>query len=291
MKHNLLNKFLLIFLCALFLSVCANAENTYAQNYDFNIDANGVLTSYTGNGGNIVIPKNVKEIGDNAFSGNTTITSVQMSASVTSIGKSAFDSCYSLTKIKLSSKLTAIGDNAFWGCTSLKSISIPKSVKEIGFGAFVHCDNLKSIYIPKSITKIGNYSFGFMYYGDYVPIIDFTLLGEKHSSAQDYAQKYNLSFISKDHLKTSLSSLKKDKSRKIVIGWKKNTSVTGYEIQISTNKKFASSKTKSIYIKNCKTTKYSVKRLGTIKNYIRIRGYRTISGKKYYSSWSKVKTI
>ena len=44
--------------------------------------------------------------------------------------------------------------------------------------------------------------------------------------------------------------------------------------------------------KKQKTTKYKVKKLKAKKKYyVRVRTYKTVKGKKVYSSWSKVKSI
>lgn len=41
-----------------------------------------------------------------------------------------------------------------------------------------------------------------------------------------------------------------------------------------------------------RTTKYKVKKLKAKKKYyVRVRTYKTVKGKKVYSSWSKVKSI
>ncbi len=62
---------------------------------DFVIE--NVLTKYTGPGGDVVIPDGVTEIGKDAFSGCTGLTSVTIPDSVTAIGKSAFSGCEKLT--------------------------------------------------------------------------------------------------------------------------------------------------------------------------------------------------
>ena len=73
--------------------------------------------------------------------------------------------------------------------------------------------------------------------------------------------------------------------------WEKNTTeTTGYEIQYSTNKNFKSSKTSKI--KKNKTTSSTIKSLKAKKKYyVRIRTYKTVSGKTYYSSWSKILNV
>ena len=91
--------------------------------------------------------------------------------------------------------------------------------------------------------------------------------------------------------KTTLKSAKNAKGKKIVVKWKKNTAGNGYQIQYSTSKKFAKgNKTKKIS-KN-KTTSYTIKKLKKKKTYyVRIRTYKKVSGKTYYSGWSSVKKV
>lgn len=91
--------------------------------------------------------------------------------------------------------------------------------------------------------------------------------------------------------KTTLSSVKNIKGKKMQIKWKKNTAGNGYQIQYSTSSKFSKgNKTKTIS-KN-KTTSYTISKLAKKKTYyVRIRTYKKVSGKTYYSGWSSVKKI
>ena len=91
--------------------------------------------------------------------------------------------------------------------------------------------------------------------------------------------------------KTTLKSAKNAKGKKLVVQWKKNTAGNGYQIQYSTSKKFAKgNKTKTIS-KN-KTTSYTIKKLKKKKTYyVRIRTYKKVSEKTYYSEWSSVKKV
>lgn len=90
---------------------------------------------------------------------------------------------------------------------------------------------------------------------------------------------------------TKLKSAKNAKGKKLVVKWKKNTAGNGYQIQYSTSKKFAKgNKTKTIS-KN-KTTSCTIKKLKKKKTYyVRIRTYKKVSGKTYYSEWSSVKKV
>lgn len=82
-----------------------------------------------------------------------------------------------------------------------------------------------------------------------------------------------------------ISSAKRSKNKKeITLKWKKVSGVTGYEIQMSTK---AKSGFQTIVNAKAKATSYTKKSLSKSKvYYFRMRTYKTISGKKFYSSWS-----
>ena len=89
---------------------------------------------------------------------------------------------------------------------------------------------------------------------------------------------------------TSISSIKV-KNEAITVKWKKKSGITGYQIQYSSDKKLKKNN-KSVTVTKQKTTKATVKKLKSKKKYyVRVRTYKTVNGKKIYSSWSKVKSV
>lgn len=125
---------------------------------DFEIE-NSVLIKYKSNGGNVVIPNGVTEIGDGAFEHCGWVKSINIPDSVTEIHYGAFRNCGGLISINIPDSVTKIGAHAFSGCSGLTSIVIPDSVTEIGYGAFRYCTGLTSINIPNSVMEIDNFVF------------------------------------------------------------------------------------------------------------------------------------
>lgn len=102
-----------------------------------------------------------------------------------------------------------------------------------------------------------------------------------------------LTTTNKSIAKSKSTTIKKLKSARkaVTLEWKKVSGVKGYQIQVATDKKFKKNK-RTVTIKKQKTNKASVKKLKAKKKYyVRIRTYKTVNGKKIYSSWSKVKRV
>ena len=107
----------------------------------------------------ITIPNSVTFIGNNAFRGCSSLTELTIPNSVTSIGEDVFSYCSSLAEVTISDNMTSIGNGAFWNCYALTSVTIPNSVTTIGNSAFSSCSGLTELTIPNSVTSIGNSAF------------------------------------------------------------------------------------------------------------------------------------
>ena len=73
--------------------------------------------------------------------------------------------------------------------------------------------------------------------------------------------------------------------------WKKQSvQTTGYQLQYSLSSKFK--KAKTVTVKGPKKLYRTVKKLkGGKRYYVRVRTYKTVSGKKYVSAWSKKRAV
>ena len=129
----------------------------------------------------IVLPKNIKSIGENAFCYSASLTSVELSSNletigyyafancpfssifipdgVTSIGSSAFRGCKNLTSIVLPDSVVEVGSNAFEDCTSLTKVTLPDGIKSIEFCTFNGCSSLANILIPDNVAMIDLQAF------------------------------------------------------------------------------------------------------------------------------------
>lgn len=91
-------------------------------------------------------------------------------------------------------------------------------------------------------------------------------------------------------VKSNLNSAKSTSKKKIKASWSKVGGASGYQVMWSTYKNFSKNyKTKSVkskYLSKTVTTAQSKKTY-----YVRVRAYKTISGKKVYSQWSSTKKV
>ncbi len=79
-------------------------------------------------------------------------------------------------------------------------------------------------------------------------------------------------------------------SRQAKISWAKIKGVTGYEVYRSTKKSRGYKKVTTI--KKANTTSYTNKKLSKNKKYyFKVRAYKTVNGKKLYSSYSSPKQV
>ena len=89
--------------------------------------------------------------------------------------------------------------------------------------------------------------------------------------------------------KTSLRSVKSKTAKQATVTWKKAKSISGYQISYSQNSSMK--KAKTLTVKGSATRATLKKLFSKKKYYVRIRTYKVVSGKKYYSKWSSKKSV
>lgn len=143
MKKNPLLTLLCILTCLLlFLPGLAIADHVSGDwQYTLNEEGQAIVTRYQGTQSELKMPWNldghvIVEIGEEAFSGNSALQSIQLPVGVKVIRMNAFMNCTSLQEVALPMLLETIEDYAFLGCTALSSVNLPDSVAELGEECF-----------------------------------------------------------------------------------------------------------------------------------------------------------
>ena len=133
----------------------APPPSTPATSFTFtynDTDHTATITGFTGSETDVIIPSTVNHNG--------------VDYTVTTIGDQAFFGCMTLTSITIPDSVTTIGDSVFYDCTSLTSITIPSSVTSIGDSAFSNCTALTEInYNAKNVSDLSSNNHVFSYAG------------------------------------------------------------------------------------------------------------------------------
>ncbi|MGN1457450.1 MAG: leucine-rich repeat protein, partial [Acutalibacteraceae bacterium] len=180
--------------------VVSNEEYEYGQyTYKLASDNTAIITFYTGNDKNLVIPSEidghkVTAIERLSYDSSSCVENITIPDSVTSISSDIFENCENLVSINVSknnayyssqdgvlfnksmSKLIrypraksgkydmpdsvqSISSRAFCECSGLTGITIPDGITEISNSLFENCSSLTSVTLPDSISIIGYSSF------------------------------------------------------------------------------------------------------------------------------------
>ena len=110
----------------------------------------------------VVIPGNVKSIGEFCFSGYEHLSSVTFSTPSTlrRLGRYAFQRC-PVTELLIPSSVVYIGNGCFAGCEMLVRVTFsePSELKKLGTGAFNGCKRLEEIHIPDGVEDLSDRCF------------------------------------------------------------------------------------------------------------------------------------
>jgi hypothetical protein len=118
---------------------------------------------------------------------------VTIPGSVTVIGDYAFYGCESLSSVTIPGSVKSIGYCAFARCVNLASVTMLDGVEAIGTEAFLDCENLASVTIPSSVTSIGNGAFD-GYYGFSDHVEEHVLTVEAGSYAEEFCKNNGFTY-------------------------------------------------------------------------------------------------
>ena len=108
----------------------------------------------------IILPNQIKTIGDFAFSYAIHLESINIPSKLQNLGIYCFSDCMSLATnpMQLPEGLMDIPAMCFMNCESLDEIKLPTTIKHIGEGAFYR-SKIKRINFPDGLLSIGNAAF------------------------------------------------------------------------------------------------------------------------------------
>lgn len=138
------------------ITIPSTFETGTAKNSPFTSGENSTLRKVTFADGIQVIPQYF-------LSNITTLTKIEIPASVQKIGDHAFADCSNLTAVTFKepadSKLTTIDTSAFEGCSLMTLSKLPDGVTTINASAFKDCKKISLTDLPTGLITIGNAAF------------------------------------------------------------------------------------------------------------------------------------
>ena len=107
----------------------------------------------------IYIPKTIKIINNETFSGCKKLSEIYLSDSIQEIEYRAFERCISLNSIHIPDSVTKMGYEVFNGCENLQNVYISKNCEALSSEVFGNCISLTNIYVPKKVSAISRDAF------------------------------------------------------------------------------------------------------------------------------------
>jgi hypothetical protein len=96
---------------------------------------------------NVVMSKNLVNIGTGAFQGCSSLKDMHIPDSVKIIGTESFYGCNSITNVVVGTGVSEIGERAFSGCSSIERLSFVNNGKIIFRNGAFECSALEGVYI------------------------------------------------------------------------------------------------------------------------------------------------
>ena len=102
----------------------------------------------------IVIPSQITEIGEYAFSGNINLKTLTLHSGITKFGDEAFYGCRNLTSVTLLNPDAEYGRMLFCDCSGLTRVTLPTGIRSLPGHMFFCCSSLSSINLPEGLEEM-----------------------------------------------------------------------------------------------------------------------------------------
>ncbi len=252
------------------------------------------------------LPDTVTEIGKAAFKDCKSLEEIRMPAVMTSMGEEVFGSCEHLDHVTFPGGMTVVPKGTFEYCRALKEVTLPDTVNTIGESAFSYTTVPASILLQGTIKEIRYEAFSGTGWNEAVlpatvekaESYVFPTLKQVRvcgSTAGIAPNAFCSEFGWKD-LENSTLTFEKGVEEwqtglmpgtkfgsKVNFRWQKVAGADGWQIEVSPDKAFR--KKKTYYAKKGETRMKLTEHKMKI-NYVRIRPYQKINGKKSYGRWT-----
>ncbi len=269
----------------------------------------------------IKLPSTVKKLGKAVFRECRNLKSIKLPAKLKTIDDETFYCCNELKSITIPKSVKDIESTVFFNCDNLKNIYYTGSEKDWNKisivstwndhylnNATMHY-NCNAISIKKAkVSGIKNKTYTGKTLKQSVKV---TLKNKTLKKGTDYTVSYKnnkkigkatVIIKGKGDYKGSISKtfkinpkkvkslkLKSSKANSLTVSWKKDSSVSGYQIQYATNKKFTKGEN-TVKVSSAKTVKKLLKSLKANKTYyVRIKAYKKVGKTTYYGAYCTAK--
>lgn len=209
-----------------------------------------------------------------SYSNNTNAGAA--SVTVSGAGDYTGEQTVRFTISKASNVITAANINK---TASSKTRKLSIGAKDLAHADLSYKSNNKSV----KVSKTGTVTIAKNFVGSAVIAITAADTG-------NYAKAVKKIKVTVKPAGVKLVGIKSINGNKMQVRWKKGAGITGYQIQYSTSKDFKKG-AKTVTVPKKTSTSATIAKIKEGKKYyVRIRAYKKVSGKTYYSEWSRVKT-
>lgn len=121
--------------------------------YYIKVDDQGTMREY-------VVPEGQETLlPDKLFYHCCSIEELVLPKNIREIGIGAFWKCIKLQKLSIPDEVTRINSTAFGVCNALEQITLPRDLEYLGGYAFTYCANLKEVTIPEGVKVLNKRLF------------------------------------------------------------------------------------------------------------------------------------